>query len=886
MASPAGEDRDLVQVWSASYAGVEVFQQLYNGTAVMRRRRDSYVNVTQILKCAQYDKPHRTRFLEREIHTGIHEKIQGGYGKYQGTWVPLDRAVALARRLGVFEALRSLLEYSPAPGEKPPTAPRSLESMHKRKLGGLGSPPSPLKRLATRTSTPAQQQKQQPQPQPPQPSPLQRRPGSLNAILNTSSGSENEPAPSGHRHYHRPPVAAAASSAAGSWAPGSSYHSPHPYGRRQPQTTPDSLRSERRLPGSSDSSRPPVPRMSAGRSPMPPYDGRHTPSSVASDGSTPSAASEHGWTALRDVSNTYHASQQGVGKGSSSLMTPPSSTARRTVGPGQRPPQALVTPTAKPSAQLPTPSSTLHSRPALSRAGAPLPEALVVLPSSQEGDVPSPTYSSQRQPPQSAPVVSSEPSTSNRYAQFVDLISRVRWQHEKLSAEMARYIRTSSAIDPKAVVGNSADGGSALHLAAQNAHWDVVQLLMDRGFDPQDANRRGLTPLMLVVCAPHAWRERATGVLDWLLDVLGSPPTLIRRDKKGRTALHWACVNSWGEPTEDWAQASLYYMQLMIRRLAQAGQTEVIRWKDYAGRSAEGLARASWLAGVTELLHRHSKHDYEPAITAGDIQPPMGSDKQGDRYDSFAARAASVIRRTAAVARSEHQSLQRRIDDDTRYAAKLLLELRTERDAASAEALGIEQISEEYKEADSREQVLRGKVEAAINLQQAARSARAVAIAEAAGSTNQPDDDSSAESLQAEYRRLRQSVESYESESRQLAKEYAELTSVVKPWPRPPALSLVDLFGEGSNDDDDDDLESGARPWSRLIGNGNGKTAADVADAEIADVQAINAMLRIEEERLGKFERVVSAACGDLPLDRVRTVVGPVLSVLNQGNTP
>ncbi|KAJ2892209.1 Transcription factor mbp1, partial [Coemansia aciculifera] len=71
------------QVWSASYAGVEVYQLLYNNTAVMLRRKDSYVNVTQILKCAQYDKPQRTRFLEREIHTGQHEKIQGGYGKYQ-----------------------------------------------------------------------------------------------------------------------------------------------------------------------------------------------------------------------------------------------------------------------------------------------------------------------------------------------------------------------------------------------------------------------------------------------------------------------------------------------------------------------------------------------------------------------------------------------------------------------------------------------------------------------------------------------------------------------------------------------------------------------------------------------------------------------------------
>ena len=50
----------------------------------MRRRRDHYINATHILKVAGYDKPARTRILEREVQKGVHEKIQGGYGKYQG----------------------------------------------------------------------------------------------------------------------------------------------------------------------------------------------------------------------------------------------------------------------------------------------------------------------------------------------------------------------------------------------------------------------------------------------------------------------------------------------------------------------------------------------------------------------------------------------------------------------------------------------------------------------------------------------------------------------------------------------------------------------------------------------------------------------------------
>lgn len=52
--------------------------------AVMRRRADGYLNATQILKVAGFDKPQRTRVLEREVQKGEHEKVQGGYGKYQG----------------------------------------------------------------------------------------------------------------------------------------------------------------------------------------------------------------------------------------------------------------------------------------------------------------------------------------------------------------------------------------------------------------------------------------------------------------------------------------------------------------------------------------------------------------------------------------------------------------------------------------------------------------------------------------------------------------------------------------------------------------------------------------------------------------------------------
>lgn len=59
--------------------------RVVKGVAVMRRRSDGWLNATQILKVAGFDKPQRTRVLEREVQKGEHEKVQGGYGKYQGS---------------------------------------------------------------------------------------------------------------------------------------------------------------------------------------------------------------------------------------------------------------------------------------------------------------------------------------------------------------------------------------------------------------------------------------------------------------------------------------------------------------------------------------------------------------------------------------------------------------------------------------------------------------------------------------------------------------------------------------------------------------------------------------------------------------------------------
>jgi regulatory protein SWI6 len=96
----------------AVYSGVNVYEMEVNTVAVMRRQQDSWLNATQILKVAGVDKGRRTKILEKEIQTGEHEKVQGGYGKYQGTWIPFERGLEVCRQYGVAELLQTLLTHN------------------------------------------------------------------------------------------------------------------------------------------------------------------------------------------------------------------------------------------------------------------------------------------------------------------------------------------------------------------------------------------------------------------------------------------------------------------------------------------------------------------------------------------------------------------------------------------------------------------------------------------------------------------------------------------------------------------------------------------------------------------------------------------------------
>ncbi|KAG1746549.1 apses-domain-containing protein [Suillus paluster] len=103
-----------VKIYNAVYSSVQVYECMVRGIAVMRRRGDSFVNATQILKVAGIEKGRRTKILEKEILPGKHEIVQGGYGKYQGTWIPLERGRDIAAQYGVAPLLAPLFDFTPS----------------------------------------------------------------------------------------------------------------------------------------------------------------------------------------------------------------------------------------------------------------------------------------------------------------------------------------------------------------------------------------------------------------------------------------------------------------------------------------------------------------------------------------------------------------------------------------------------------------------------------------------------------------------------------------------------------------------------------------------------------------------------------------------------
>ncbi|KAJ2391319.1 Transcription factor mbp1, partial [Coemansia sp. RSA 2559] len=761
------------QVWSASYAGVEVFQLLHSGVAVMRRRKDSYINATQILKCAQYDKPRRTRFLEREIHTDVHEKVQGGYGKYQGTWIPLDRAVALAHQLGVYSALKNLFEYNPAAGEKPPTAPRSLESLNKRKSmdpvkGGAVTKPA-TKRRISKDALPSIQNSIQHQHN------SLHRAGSLATILNSYGAEEDVPL------SHSAPQAASplsSSSPSPSLATALGNHPRYPPAYRNGNGSHELLYHTDQQPhtpakqqtfAAAASDIPFTPSMASHYThnpyltPETPEDGRvlHNYSSASGrpaprPGATPgTGANGSGGLALRDISNTYQATHYDdsaplsrsknmkkhphMARPGYSMMTPPSSssTGRRpgagynigsqtTPRPQNQPDDGLLmllrppVPTNAHASKMPHPPSQQSRRlsGAQSWAGSPA--------TSDRRSGGGGASSAEHSRTVSTASGASEPAAASMsHARFVEFIKRPRAPGSPLPTDFERFVQRDASLEPNSIVPNArglADGKRYLHVASANAHWDVVRLLVSRGADTTMADCDGLTALMAAASVACAWKQREYRVFEALVDALA--PSLACRDKRGRTAVHWACIPPGGAHSVDvWPAVSAYYVACLAHKLKAMGQACVLAWRDYLGYSAEQLARQYELGGAGMALAEAAGTGGSQSAASSPDRPRQQQPVQTrDRYDAAADRAEEIIRSSTTAMRIKHNAESRAADNDIEFAAQLLLELSSERDKQQANAQKHNGVADESEAADRAEISLKRKIEHVVGLQQSARA--------------------------------------------------------------------------------------------------------------------------------------------------------------------
>ncbi|KTA97715.1 Regulatory protein SWI4 [Nakaseomyces glabratus] len=108
----------------ATYADTDVYECYIRGqesNIVMRRTMDDWVNVTQVFKIAQFSKTQRTKILEKESTNMKHEKVQGGYGRFQGTWVPLEAAKFMTTKYNIDNpVVNTILSFILNPNNPPP----------------------------------------------------------------------------------------------------------------------------------------------------------------------------------------------------------------------------------------------------------------------------------------------------------------------------------------------------------------------------------------------------------------------------------------------------------------------------------------------------------------------------------------------------------------------------------------------------------------------------------------------------------------------------------------------------------------------------------------------------------------------------------------------
>lgn len=133
----------------ATYSDVDVYECYLRGSEsqlVMRRVKDDWVNITQILKMANFSKAKRSRILEREVVLMKHEKVQGGYGRFQGTWIGLDDSKSLVQKYEIQNNVVLAIINFKLNKDNPPKKRLKNSILRRSSPGGRITSPSSYKR--------------------------------------------------------------------------------------------------------------------------------------------------------------------------------------------------------------------------------------------------------------------------------------------------------------------------------------------------------------------------------------------------------------------------------------------------------------------------------------------------------------------------------------------------------------------------------------------------------------------------------------------------------------------------------------------------------------------------------------------------------------------
>lgn len=133
----------------ATYSETDVYECYIKGmeaNIVMRRVRDDFVNITQVLKLAKFPKTQRSKILEREVALMKHEKVQGGYGRFQGTWISLNDAKILIGKYRINDIVVTTLINFILDPNNPPNRRTKNSILRRTSPGKRISSPSSYKR--------------------------------------------------------------------------------------------------------------------------------------------------------------------------------------------------------------------------------------------------------------------------------------------------------------------------------------------------------------------------------------------------------------------------------------------------------------------------------------------------------------------------------------------------------------------------------------------------------------------------------------------------------------------------------------------------------------------------------------------------------------------